>query len=215
MTRNSFSSNKDTESELYALINTILNAYEKFEEGIINTTFFRRTVKNAINELLKFNFYLNEEKIDLSRLLKKMNFTKQYYSAISIINKLSSRELSLKSEGRVIENNTTPPNTLSAIALELPGITLEITSSFITLMDALKLKGLQESELIDNLFTELVKNMKKFPGLDSLIQEIKGIYELEFSKSNYQEEGNKTVEEIGDEIYQVFKKFQSRLNMKA
>ena len=215
MVHDNFSSNKDIESELYALIHTILNAFEKFEEGVINDNFFRRTVKNTINELLKFNFYLNEEKIDLSLLLKKMNFTEQYYNAIRIINKLSSLELSLKSDENDIEDHTPISEKMSTTVLELPGITLEITSSFITLMDALKLRGLQESELIDNLFTELIKNMKKFPGLDNLHREIKRIYESVFLKSQYGERSNKSSEEIVDEIYQVFKEFHSKLNLKT
>ena len=215
MVHDNFRSNKDIESELYALIHTILNAFEKFEEGVINDNFFRRTVRNTINELLKFNFYLNEEKIDLSLLLKKMNFTEQYYNAIRIINKLSSLELSLKSDENEIEDHTPISEKMSTTVLELPGITLEITSSFITLMDALKLRGLQESELIDNLFTELIKNMKKFPGLDNLHREIKRIYESVFITPKYGEGSNKSSEEIVDEIYQAFMEFHSKLNLKT
>ncbi len=215
MVADNSSSNKDIESELYALIHTILNAYEKFEEGIINNNFFRRTVKNAINELVQFNFYLNEKKIELSLLLKKMNFTEHYYNAIGIINKLSSLEFSLNADENDIQDRQIVSENMSSTVLELPGITLEITSSFITLMDALKLKGLQENELINNLFTELIKNMKRFPGLENLRDEIKKIYKVVFSESNYGERSKKSSEEIVDEIYQIFKKFQSKLNLKA
>jgi len=215
MGNDKISSTKDIESELYALINTILNAYKKFEEGLINNQFFRRTVKNAINELLRFNFYLNEENIDLSLLLQKMNFAEQYYEAIGILNKLSSLEFSSNSDDNTIKDPRSFAEKMSSTVLELPGITLKITTSFITLMDALKLNALQERELIDNLFTELLKNMKKFPGLDNLRREIKRIYESVFPKSNYGERGNKSSEEIVDEIYQVFKEFHSKLNYKA
>ena len=215
MVHDNISSNKDIESDLYALINTILNAYEKFEEGVINDHFFRRTVKNAINELLKFNFYLNEEEIDLSLLLKKMNFAEQYYTAIGIINKLSSLEISLNAKGDAIKDRPTVSEKMSSTVLELPGITLEITSSFITLMDALKLKAFKERELIDNLFTELIKNLKKFPGLDNLRRNIKNIYKSVFSNTNTGEGDTKSSEEIVDEIYQVFKEFHGKLNLKA
>jgi len=215
MGNDKISSTKDIESELYALINTILNAYKKFEEGLINNQFFRRTVKNAINELLRFNFYLNEENIDLSLLLQKMNFAEQYYEAIGILNKLSSLEFSSNSDDNTTKDPRSFAEKMSSTVLELPGITLKITTSFITLMDALKLNALQERELIDNLFTELLKNMKKFPGLDNLRREIKRIYESVFPKSNYGERGNKSSEEIVDEIYQVFKEFHSKLNYKA
>ncbi|MHA2035280.1 MAG: hypothetical protein ACW98X_02535 [Promethearchaeota archaeon] len=215
MVADNFSSSKDIESDLYALIHTILNAYEKFEEGIINNNFFRRTVKNAINELLTFNIYLNEKKIDLALLLKKMNFTEQYYNAIDIINKLSSLEFSLNPDENVIKEDHTFSENISTTVLELPGITLEITSSFITLMDALKLKGLQESELINNLFTELLKNMKRFPGLDGLRNDVKRIYRRVFSDPNFRENSKSSSEVIVDEIYQVFKKFHSKLNLKG
>jgi hypothetical protein len=215
MVHENFSSNKDIESELYALIHTILNAFEKFEEGVINSNFFRRTVKNAITELLKFNFYLNEEKIDLSLLLKKMNFADQYYNAITIINKLSSLEITLSTDDNSIKDRPTLSEKMRSTVLELPGITLEITSSFITLMDALKLKGFREMELINKLFIELIRNMKKFPGLDKLRREVKKIYESILSKSNYGERGKKSSEIIADEIYQVFNEFQSKLNLKT
>ncbi|MHA1931467.1 MAG: hypothetical protein ACW96X_02950 [Promethearchaeota archaeon] len=215
MVHDNFSSDKNIESELYALIHTILNAYKKFENGVINNNFFSRTVKNAINELTRLTFYLNEKKIDLSLLLKKMNFDEQYYNAIGIINKLSSLELPLTNEDFTLKDHPMVSEKISPNVLELPGITLEITSSFITLMDALKLKGLQESELVDTLFTELIKNMKKFPGLKNLRKKIKRIYESVLSKSNYGERSTKSSEEIGDKIYQVFKEFQGKLNLKA
>ncbi|MHA2197880.1 MAG: hypothetical protein ACXABO_20030, partial [Promethearchaeota archaeon] len=96
MVEDNFNSEKESknESELYALIHTILNAYEKFQEGSINSIFFQKTVKNTINDLMKFNFYLDEKKIDLSLLLKKMNLTGKYYEVIRIINSISSIDLS-------------------------------------------------------------------------------------------------------------------------
>ncbi|MFW9821740.1 MAG: hypothetical protein ACFFE4_02320 [Candidatus Thorarchaeota archaeon] len=206
MVNEDFHSIKDIESELYALINTVLNADEKFEEGIINANFFRRTVKNAIKELLEFNIFLKEEKVDLSQLLKKMNFTEQYYNAISIINGLSKGD-----------NKITPSHfkdKISPVVLELPGITLEITSSFITLMDALKLKGFKEKELIDNLFIELITNLKKFPGLDNLRRDIKIIYGNCLPKPQYEVENIKSSEDVVDEIYHVFKQFHRKLNLK-
>ncbi|MFX1455801.1 MAG: hypothetical protein ACFFDB_10550 [Promethearchaeota archaeon] len=207
MINEDFNSNKNLESELYALINTILNAYEKFEEGTINANFFRRTVKNAINELLEFNIFLKEENVDLSQLLKKMNFMEQYYNVIGIINGIS--------EGYDKISQRPSTEKLSPIVLELPGITLKITSSFITLMDALKLKGFQEKELIDNLFIELITSMKKFPGLDNLRKEIKRIYGNCFPKSQYELGNMKSSEDVVDEIYHVYKEFHTKLNLRV
>jgi len=210
-----FNSNKDIESELYALIHTILNAYKKFEEGVINNNFFRRTVKNAIRELLRFNFSLDERSIDLSLLLKKMNFGEYYYKAIDIINKLSSLEFDHNTNDNNLMDRPGISRKISSTVLELPGITLEITSSFITLMDALKLKGLHESELIDKLFRELKNNMKRFPGMDDLHTKIKKVYGLTLSKFKSEHKGKNSSEEIVDEIYQIFKEFQSKLTLNA
>lgn len=215
MVRDKSNSSKEIESELYALIHTILNAYKKFEKGVINNNFFRRTVKNAIKELLRFNFYLNERKIDLSLLLQKMNFMEQYYNAIDIINKLSSLEFAHNTDKSDLLDRTIVPRNISSTVLELPGITLEITSSFITLMDALKLKGLHNIELIDNLFRELKINIKRFPGMDDLRIKIKRIYENTLAKFKSEDRGIISSDEIGDEIYQIFKEFQSKLTLKA
>ncbi len=216
MVKENFNSNIESniESELYALIHTILNAYEKFEEGVINNTYFRKTVKNAINELLKFNFILDEKKINLSHLLKKMNFTKQYYKAIGIINRLSSLEFSKNSSENDISDQPPISKEMSSTVLELPGITLEITSSFITLMDALKLNGFKERELIEELFRDLVNNMERFPGIDDLIVKIKTIYNRSLSNMLNEDDLNKFKEIIVDEIYQLFKEFQHKLNPK-
>ncbi|MFW9786000.1 MAG: hypothetical protein ACFFFB_27190, partial [Candidatus Heimdallarchaeota archaeon] len=204
--------NSDIESELYALIHTILNAYEKFEERVINDNFFRKTVKNGINELLKFNFYLDEKNIDLSQLLIKMNFTEQYYKAISIINKLSSMEYSENSTKADINEDSIHSKGMGSIVLELPSITLEITSSFITLMDAIKLKGLKETELINNLYRELIKNMEKFPGIDDLLNNVKRTYKRTLRYNNAKDRANKIDEIIVDELYQIFRQFQHKLN---
>ena len=202
------------ESELYALIHTILNAYEKFEEGVINKTYFRKTVKNSINELVKLNFILDEKKINLSHLLKKMNFSTQYYKAISIINTLSSLEFSKNISEKNISKQPPFSKDISSTVLELPAITLEITSSFITLMDALKLDELKERELVEKLFRELINNLEKFPGIDDLIVNVKAIYNRVLNNIHNEHDLNKIRELIVDDIYQLFKQFQYKLNPK-
>ncbi|MFX0080311.1 MAG: hypothetical protein ACFE94_01020 [Candidatus Hodarchaeota archaeon] len=214
---NNFSSEEesDVESELYALVNTILNAYEKYKNGVIKEHFFHKKVKNTINELLKFNMYLDENDIDLSVLLRKMNFTNQYFTAIDIINKISALEFPhVLSERDGIEQSR-PTKTLSSTVLGLPAITLEITSSFITLMDALKLKGFQEIELIDNLFKDLIKSLKKFPGMDKLSAKIKTIHNNTLTKLHNTDNATRLMEEIVDDLYQIFLKFQNKINLKA
>jgi hypothetical protein len=216
MVEDNFNSEKESknESELYALIHTILNAYEKFREGSINSIFFQKTVKNTINDLMKFNFYLDEKKIDLSLLLKKMNLTGKYYEVIRIINSISSIDLSNAAPGEDQSEQPLISKEINPAILELPRITLEITSSFITLMDALKLKGLKDSELITNLFKQLIKNIKKFPGIDDLLEKTKEIYKRSLVDSIDIERVDNLSEIVVDEIYQIFKQFQYKLDIK-
>ncbi len=214
---NNFSSEEesDIESELYALVNTILNAYEKYEKGVIKEYFFHKKVKNTINELLKFNIYLDENDIILSVLLKKMNFTNQYFTTIDIINQISALEFPNTLSERDGKEQSRSSKDLSATVLELPAITLEITSAFITLMDVLKLKGFQEIELVDNLFIDLNKSLKKFPGMDNLLTKVKRIHKRTLTKSHNIDKAKRLIEEIVDEIYQIFIEFQNKLNLKA
>jgi len=214
---NNFSSEEesDIESELYALVNTILNAYEKYKKGVIKEYFFHKKVKNTINDLLKFNIYLDENDINLSVLLKKMNFTNQYFTTIDIINQMSALELPNTFSERDGKEQSRSSKDLSSTVLELPAITLEITSAFITLMDALKLKGFQEIELVDNLFKDLNKSLKKFPGMDNLLTKVKRIHKRTLTKSHNLDKAKRLIEEIVDEIYQIFIEFQNKLNLKA
>lgn len=214
---NNFSSEEesDVESELYALVNTILNAYEKYKKGVIKEYFFHKKVKNTINELLKFNIYLDENDINLSVLLKKMNFANQYFTTIDIINQMSALEFPNTFSERDGKEQSRSSKDLSSTVLELPAITLEITSAFITLMDALKLKGFQEIELVDNLFKDLNKSLKKFPGMDNLLTKVKRIHKRTLTKSHNIDKAKRLIEEIVDEIYQIFIEFQNKLNLKA
>jgi hypothetical protein len=209
---NCFKKKADVESELFALINTILNAYEKFEEGAVQDNFFRRTLNNTIKELLKLNFYLDKENISLTTLLESMNFSKQYYQAIEIINNLSSLDFPKNSSGDELDDQSLFTRKMSQTVLDLPSITLEITTSFITLMDALKLKGFEDREIIEKLFTDLKKNLKRFPGIDDLLIRTKTIHKRAFNSEI--DRSNRTSEIIADEIYIIFKEFQNKLNLK-
>jgi hypothetical protein len=144
-----------------------------------------------------------------------MNFFVQYYKAINIINKLSALEFSGSLSEEQIHDESKRSKTMSSTVLELPGITLEITSTFITLMDVLKLKGFHEMELIDKLFNELNESLNKFPGMDDLTENVKNIHKRVLSKYQVIENINIFAEEIVDEIYKTFKQFQNRLNLKA
>lgn len=158
---------------------------------------------------------MDEHDIDLSVLLKKMNFTSQYFTTIDIINQISALEFPNTFSKKSEKEPSRSSKDLSSTVLELPAITLKITSAFITLMDALKLKGFQEIELIENLFVDLKKSLKKFPGMDNLLTKVKKMHERVKIKSHNEDKAKKFIEEIVDEIYQIYLEFQNKLNLKT
>ena len=203
------------ESDLYSIINTILNLYKKYQNGILKENFFQKSIKNSMNELLEINFLLNENDIILSELLDNMNFTKKYYEAIDIINKLSALNFPdsflIKSSKNLPQYN----KSVSSSMLELPGVTAQITSSFITLLDALKLDALDNKDIIVKLFEDLKINLNRFPGLELLQIKFKNLYK--YVLDNYQKfSKNKTFRDlIGDDLYKLYHEFQDKLNLKG
>ena len=203
------------ESDLYSIINTILNLYKKYQNGILNENFFQKSIKNSMNELLKINFLLNEHNIILSELLDNMNFTKRYYEAIDIINNLSALNFPdsflIKSSKEIPQYN----KTISSSMLELPGVTAQITSSFITLLDALKLDALNNKDVIMKLFEDLKKNLNRFPGLELIQIKFENLYK--YVLDNYQKfSKNKEFRDlIGDDLYKLYHEFQNKLNLKG
>ncbi|MHA1488289.1 MAG: hypothetical protein ACTSRI_01385 [Promethearchaeota archaeon] len=198
------------ESELFALVNTIINLENKYQEGVISDIFFQKSIKSALNGLLKINIYFKEKNILLTDFVKKKNFFTKYNNAVSIINDISplnsSKEITKSINGNKFKNKP------RMSVLELPGITSEITSSFITLMDALKLEGLRGDDIVAKLFKELKKNLDKFPGLKDIKIRIKKINEQILNNANILVNSK---EILVDELYQVFKEFQNKINLKT
>ena len=190
----------EIESELYSILKTISNLNEKYREGSISEIFFQKSLKNAINNLSSIKIFLKQEKIYFSDYIKQINLIEEYNDAISIINKLTS-----------LDTSVDPSERTKTLILELPGITSEITSSFITLMDALKLDSLNDSDLIIKLFTELKKNLRKFPGLEDIKYKINEISEV-VSRDVDDLVKSKKLEILVDEIYSVYQEFQNNIN---
>ncbi|MFX1389234.1 MAG: hypothetical protein ACFE9Z_04120 [Promethearchaeota archaeon] len=191
------------ESELFALIKSITNLNIKYQKGIVNENFFRKALKNSMNNLMELNLKLKEKNLILTNLLKKMRISEEYHSVIDIVNRVSS--LNLSNNTYFHKNHT---------FLELPGITSEITSSFITLMDALTLEGLTKYDFILNLFDELVYNLSNFPGMEHILVEVKTIQKK--AKNNLVESVSqpKLKEDLIEYLYELFKEFQSKLKVK-
>ena len=204
----------EIESELFALVSSIINLSKKYHEGTINDNFFKKSIQNAMKGVLKLNLYFNENDIPLIFILKKMNFVEEYNQALKILKEISA--LNFPEELIEIENKNSSQfehdSTFSL--LELPGITSEITSSFITLMDALKLDGLESNKLILKLFKDLKKDLKKFPGFDRILYEINEIYTHVDKNPHKLIESKRYRNIIVDKLYHIFKEFQHQLNLK-
>jgi len=191
------------ESELFAIVNTVISLDQKYQSGNLKENFFLRSIKSAMNDLLKINVSLNQNDIELSKLLANMNITDDYYRAIDIINKISSLNISTDQFSR----------TTSSSILEIPRISSEITSSFITVMDALKLVTFDNKEIIFDLFKNLKKNFDRFPGLELSKVKLTKIYEEYLKNGEKNVNNQKYRDSIADDLYVVFKEFKEKLNL--
>jgi hypothetical protein len=193
----------EIESELFAVVNTIMTLNQKYQSGNLKENFFQRSIKSAMNDLFKINQSLNKNSLDLSKFLAKMNITDDYYKAIDIINKISSLNIS---------TNQFSKSTSSSI-LEIPRLTSEITSSFITLMDALKLESFDNNEIIFDLIKDLKKSFDKFPGLELSKIKLSKIYQ-EFLINGEEIISHKKIRDsMTDDLYEVFKGFKEKLKL--
>ena len=125
----------EIESEIYAVVNMILNLFQKFQNGELKNSFFQKSVKNSMNDLLRINFILKENNFLLSELLERMNFKEKYYKALDIINNCSIQNINNSLIGSNYIMKSEHSESLSSYMFELPGITSKITSSFITSID--------------------------------------------------------------------------------
>ena len=194
----------ELESEIFAIVNTIISLDQKYQTGNLKENFFQRSIKSAMNDLLRINLSLNKNNIELSKLLATMNITDNYYKAIDVINKLSSLNISTNQFSK----------TTSSSILEIPRISSEITSSFITVMDALKLEGLRNSDLIMKLFKELKLSLQNFPGIDDISLKIEKIKSHALENRNLLIENRLYREKLVDHLYDVFNEFQNKINLK-
>ncbi len=201
--KNSIENKPELESEIFAIVNTILNLNLKYQKGILKEIFFQRSIKSATNDLLELNISLNKHNIVLSKLLNHMNFTEDYYKAIDIINKISSLNFSTSQFSE----------SLSSSILEIPGISSEITASFITLLDALKLDGFDNNELTFGLFKDLKKNFDRFPGLELDKIKLEKIFE-EVLQNEEKIVNNKNYRDsIAEDLYVLYLNFAKKLNL--
>ena len=204
----------ELESELYALVNTIKNLWGKYQENTINENFFRKALRNAVKGLLNINISLKENGLLLSKVLKDMDFVKEYNNAVRTIDKILIINPHKENFEFLDENHSHFSKSIKSSILELPGITSEITTSFITLMDALKLEGLRNSDLIMKLLKELKLSLKNFPGIDDITLKIEKIKSHASENTNLLIENRVYREKLVDHLYEVFNEFQNKINLK-
>ena len=197
----------EIESELFALVKTIKNIHKKYTNAEIQPNFYLKSIKSTIQELIQFNFELQEKGINLNIFLEKMGFSEDYHTAIDIINSaLLERQV-----GKPDQIDLKPK--LQQAVLELPGISTEITSSFITLMDALKLRDIATGKLLKKLFLDLLISLEKFPGLDSIKEKIESLYTKIKNISNDIIQTPQEQDDLAEKIYSIYKEFTSKLNL--
>jgi hypothetical protein len=203
--------NTEIESELYAITHTIINLSERYREGDVKESYFQKSIKKIMNDLLKIHFKLREQNLLLSDILEGTNLTIKYYQALDIINKVSSLNFADIST----YNGLKYSEKTGSSVLELPGITSKITSSFITILDILKLDAFEDINLMDKFFDELILNLRKFPGLEKL--EIKIVKMREYLLKNKNRFlNNKNFRILMEEdLYTLFKEFQRTLNIQT
>jgi hypothetical protein len=194
----------ELESELFSLVNTIIKLNSNYLNGALEDHFFKRSIKNAINNLININFKLNEHNLKLLVILEQMEFTQEYYKAISIINNASSLDF----------NSNAYSNLISSSILQIPGTTSEITSSFITLMDALKLIDFESHELIFSHFQDLITALAKFPGLEIIKRKASSICKNFQSNISRFFQSSQYRNSIIDDVYITYNEFQQKLNLK-
>lgn len=198
----------DLESEIFALVETIINLQSKYQNGEITDTFFQKTINNTYKEILKFHFKLKEKEQLLSDLLENMNIKNKYQKALDIL----THEIISSSSGDMGLSSSTQK---SSSVLALPGITLEITSAFITLMDILKLGSFNDTRFLQEIFEILIGNVKKFPGLEYIAVKITGLRENLLKDKEKIINDDNYREDVGKELYLLFKDFQDKLNLKT
>jgi len=196
------------ESEIFAIVETIITLQLKYQNGDVSDAFYQKAINSAYKEILKFHFKLKEKDLMLSDVLENMNLKNKYQKALDIL----SQGIASSSSGDMY----TSPNTQKGSSiLALPGITLEITSAFITIMDILKLGSVHDTSLLQDIFNELIENLTKFPGLEYIKIKISHLREDLLKDKEKILSDDIYREDVGRELYLLFKDFQDKLNLKS
>lgn len=200
---------KDLESEIFAIIKTVENLYEKYQLGSIKEDFFQKSIRKALKGLLEFNALLHEKNMILSQLLKEINLVQEYDKVLNIINKAMIVNVSYENYQPFYRNQ----QEVKRRFFNLPKLTLEITSTFITMIDALKLGVDRDMKFILKLFSKLMIELDKFPGLTALKYKLNKMHENLILNQRELKINQKYREDVAEELYSLYKEFQANLDL--
>ncbi|MEJ2278666.1 MAG: hypothetical protein P8Y70_13095, partial [Candidatus Lokiarchaeota archaeon] len=203
----------DIESELYDIISTIMNLYHKNENGLINQNFFHKSIQNNYKKLRNINLLLKNKNIPITSFIKETNFVKEYNTALQIINEFTSKKVSISNLVLKSKNKSEFAERLKKSVLDLPSVTSEITSSFITLMDSIKLCSRFNQKLILKFFNELKLNLQKLPEFEAYMHKIKKIESHVRKNFDLLIKSNDYKEKVVNHIYNIYQEFQNELRI--
>lgn len=201
----------EIESELYSLVKTLTKVHNKYRLGEIQENFYLKSIKTSIRDLIQFNFDLQDKNVQLQDFLKKMDISDDYDMIINIINNVANLKANPKGEHLVESRNATQK--IQQAVLQLPGLSTEITTAFITLMDALKLGDIASGKLLKKLFSDLLTSLYKFPGLENVANSIENLSKQISGLEDNEIQNNHEQDALAEEIYSVFNEFKNKLNL--
>ncbi len=202
-------------SELYSLINSVIELHSKFKKGMIKEGFFYKSLKNYINQFHKLNNICKEESINLQDLIIQMSFVENYNKAIQVINEVSSMRISNDPYKEQDQDRAKPSEKLKSSLLDLPKIASDITASFITLMDALKIDVVNNNDLINQLFNDIIRNLSQFSGLESVRKKVTSLFEQTSVDQRKMLGNSRYREQVVNQLYDIYNEFQKRLCFKV
>jgi hypothetical protein len=204
----------EIESELYSLVKTLKRIHERYKKGEIQENFYLKSIKSTIRELIQFKFELQEKNVQMKDFLQKVEFSDDYFKIVDIINNVSN----LKSNPNTLDQKKISTKQgmnakIQRAVLELPGLSTEITTAFITLMDALKLGDIASGKLLKKLFSDLLSALQRFPGLDDLSKKIETLSNKINKLQDDEVQNTQDQENLVDQIYTIFNAFKNKLNI--
>lgn len=187
--------------KLFALINSVLELEDKYQKGKISDSFFHKTLKSSMDSLMEIKIKLKESDISIVDLVKQMGIKQRYDKSLSIMDE-------------VILSQEAPPSSQARFktsVLELPSQTSQITSAFITLMDALQLDKIRDASYIHALFDDLKEALARVPMLNPILAKVNQVHAHALDHSEMILNSRSYKKKACDHLFAIFKQFEDAL----